>query len=65
MYDKEPIVAQTTQPETVIGDYRIIKSLGRGTTGEVKLSQHTATGQYYALKVIPKKTVIDFQQVTV
>ena len=38
-----------------IGNYQIIKTLGEGSFGKVKLAYHTTTGQKVALKIINKK----------
>ena len=37
-----------------IGDYTVIKTLGVGTTGKVKLAQHKVTNQLVAIKIIKK-----------
>ncbi|GMM29578.1 AMP-activated serine/threonine-protein kinase catalytic subunit [Martiniozyma asiatica (nom. inval.)] len=40
-----------------IGKYQIVKTLGEGSFGKVKLAYHTATGQRVALKMIDRKTL--------
>lgn len=40
-----------------IGRYEVIKTLGEGSFGKVKLAQHTGTGQRVALKIINRKTL--------
>ncbi|KAJ2694620.1 hypothetical protein GGH99_000579 [Coemansia sp. RSA 1285] len=40
----------------MINQYMIIRELGRGTHGKVKLAFDTITGEYYAIKVIDKET---------
>lgn len=40
-----------------IGKYQVIKTLGEGSFGKVKLAQHTVTGQNVALKIINRKTL--------
>lgn len=40
-----------------IGKYQIIKTLGEGSFGKVKLAQHLVTGQKVALKIINRKTL--------
>ncbi|KAH3666874.1 hypothetical protein OGAPHI_003323 [Ogataea philodendri] len=40
-----------------IGKYQIVKDLGEGSFGKVKLAYHTATGQRVALKMINRKTL--------
>jgi BR serine/threonine kinase len=37
-----------------IGDYRVVRTLGTGTTGKVKLGEHVVTGDYVAIKIIKK-----------
>lgn len=40
-----------------IGKYQILKTLGEGSFGKVKLAQHLTTGQKVALKIINRKTL--------
>lgn len=40
-----------------IGKYQVIKTLGEGSFGKVKLAQHLTTGQKVALKIINRKTL--------
>ncbi|KAJ2742548.1 hypothetical protein GGI20_004411 [Coemansia sp. BCRC 34301] len=40
----------------MINQYMIIRELGRGTHGKVKLAFDTTTGDYYAIKVIDKES---------
>ncbi|KAJ1668068.1 hypothetical protein IW140_000765 [Coemansia sp. RSA 1813] len=40
----------------MINQYMIIRELGRGTHGKVKLAFDTITGEYYAIKVIDKES---------
>lgn len=44
-------------PANRIGRYQIIKTLGEGSFGKVKLAQHLSTGQRVALKIINRKTL--------
>lgn len=44
-------------PANRIGKYQIIKTLGEGSFGKVKLAQHLTTGQRVALKIINRKTL--------
>ena len=37
-----------------IGDFTVIKTLGEGTTGKVKLARHNETGDLVAIKIIKK-----------
>ncbi|KAJ2846827.1 hypothetical protein GGI22_006144, partial [Coemansia erecta] len=40
----------------MINQYMIIRELGRGTHGKVKLAFDTITGEYYAIKIIDKES---------
>ncbi|KAH3680303.1 hypothetical protein WICMUC_000370 [Wickerhamomyces mucosus] len=44
-------------PGGKIGKYQIIKTLGEGSFGKVKLAYHLTTGQKVALKIINRKTL--------
>lgn len=44
-------------PANRIGRYQVIKTLGEGSFGKVKLAQHINTGQRVALKIINRKTL--------
>lgn len=41
-----------------IGQYNIVKTLGEGSFGKVKLAVHRGTGQQVALKIISRKKLI-------
>lgn len=41
-----------------IGQYNVIKTLGEGSFGKVKLAVHRSTGQQVALKIISRKKLI-------
>lgn len=43
----------------VLGDYEIIKSIGRGTLGSVFLAEHRFIKQQYVLKVLPEELSSD------
>lgn len=43
-----------TSPANEIGEYTLLRTLGTGTTGKVKLAQSRVTKQYVAIKVIKK-----------
>jgi BR serine/threonine kinase len=47
----EPMAEETGHQ---FGDYVILKTIGAGTTGKVKLARNSATGQLVAIKVIKK-----------
>lgn len=38
-----------------LGPYRIVDSLGRGTTGDVYMAEHSVMGRIVAIKVLPKR----------
>lgn len=40
-----------------VGNYQIVKTLGEGSFGKVKLAYHVTTGQKVALKIINKKVL--------
>lgn len=40
-----------------IGQYQVVKTLGEGSFGKVKLAYHTTTGQRVALKIINRRTL--------
>lgn len=44
-------------PANRIGKYQVIRTLGEGSFGKVKLAQHVGTGQKVALKIINRKTL--------
>jgi carbon catabolite-derepressing protein kinase len=43
--------------ESRLGQYRIIKTVGEGSFGKVKLAVHEGTGQKVALKMISRKNL--------
>ncbi|KAA8913467.1 kinase-like domain-containing protein [Sphaerosporella brunnea] len=45
------------KPESRLGQYRIIKTVGEGSFGKVKLAIHEVTGQKVALKMISRKNL--------
>ncbi|KAJ3156762.1 hypothetical protein HDU86_003528 [Geranomyces michiganensis] len=40
--------------EGVLDDYQIVKTIGEGSFGKVKLAVHLATGEQVAIKIMPK-----------
>ncbi|TID13525.1 hypothetical protein CANINC_004883 [Pichia inconspicua] len=40
--------------ENKVGPWRLGRTLGKGSTGRVRLAKHTTTGQLAAIKIIPK-----------
>ena len=60
-YREEPkrtVVPSESRTGQRIGQYQIIKTLGEGSFGKVKLAVHKHTGQQVALKIIPRKKLI-------
>jgi carbon catabolite-derepressing protein kinase len=51
----ERVKAKTEQR---IDAYKVIRTLGEGSFGKVKLAVHTSTGQQVALKIIARKKLI-------
>jgi carbon catabolite-derepressing protein kinase len=49
---------EKVKTEQRIGAYKIIKTLGEGSFGKVKLAVHQSTGQQVALKIIARKKLI-------
>lgn len=47
-----------SRTEQRIGAYNIVKTLGEGSFGKVKLAVHRGTGQQVALKIISRKNLI-------
>lgn len=45
--------------ENRVGPWRLGRTLGKGSTGRVRLAKHTTTGQLAAIKIVPKN-IIDF-----
>lgn len=40
-----------------VGPWRLGRTLGRGSSGRVRLAKHTLTGQLAAVKIVPKSSV--------
>lgn len=53
-----PNVREKIKTEQRIGAYKVIKTLGEGSFGKVKLAVHISTGQQVALKIIARKKLI-------
>jgi carbon catabolite-derepressing protein kinase len=49
---------EKVRTEQRIGAYNIVKTLGEGSFGKVKLAIHRSTGQQVALKIIARKKLI-------
>lgn len=54
---KPELLDANGNPAHQIGKYQIIRNLGEGSFGKVKLAQHLVTGQKVALKIINRKTL--------
>ncbi|XP_053551398.1 serine/threonine-protein kinase MARK2-like [Bombina bombina] len=53
----EPQVAASTTPQEehlIVGNYRLLQTLGKGSYAEVRLAQHIKTGKQVAVKIIDK-----------
>ena len=46
-----------TYPHVCVNSYKLIKTLGRGTFGKVKLAENMDTGELVAMKIIDKHEV--------
>jgi hypothetical protein len=42
----------------MIGPWRIGRTIGKGSSGRVKIAKHSITGQYAAVKIVPKHALI-------
>jgi len=51
------------QNNAQINDFSIMKNLGEGSFGLVKLVEHKATKEFYAMKVLIKAKVVKTKQV--
>lgn len=49
---------EKSKAEQRIGAYKIIRTLGEGSFGKVRLATHVGTGQQVALKIIARKKLI-------
>ena len=47
-----------SRPSQRLGQYTVIKTLGEGSFGKVKLAVHQVSGQKVALKIISRKKLI-------
>jgi len=50
-------------PKLQLTDFVILRTLGTGSFGRVRLVQYKATGQYYAMKILKKSEVVRLKQV--
>ncbi|KAK0615860.1 Pkinase-domain-containing protein [Bombardia bombarda] len=58
MASTEAPLRDKIRTEQRIGAYNIVKTLGEGSFGKVKLAVHRSTGQQVALKIIARKKLI-------
>lgn len=49
---------EKAKTEQRIGAYKVVRTLGEGSFGKVKLAIHNGTGQQVALKIIARKKLI-------
>ncbi|KAK5987471.1 Sucrose non-fermenting protein kinase 1 [Cladobotryum mycophilum] len=56
--DPPPQQREKSKAEQRIGAYKIIRTLGEGSFGKVRLAVHNGTGQQVALKIIARKKLI-------
>lgn len=42
-----------------IGPWRIGKTIGKGSSGRVKIAKHSKTGKYAAVKIVPKQMLLN------
>lgn len=54
----EAPLKERIKTEQRIGAYKVIRTLGEGSFGKVKLAIHNGTGQQVALKIIARKKLI-------
>lgn len=53
-----PPTTEKSRTEQRVGQYNIVRTLGEGSFGKVKLAVHRSTGQKVALKIIARKKLI-------
>ncbi|CDH49082.1 br serine threonine-protein kinase 2-like [Lichtheimia corymbifera JMRC:FSU:9682] len=56
--NRDPIHQQQQQPLKQVGDYVLVKTIGRGSSGHVKLGIHKTTGEHVAIKMIPRRHLL-------
>src|SRR5262249_7470163 len=57
--DSSPPAAEDLEPETVLGDYRLIREIGRGGMGVVYEARQISLGRRVAVKVLSGAGVLD------
>ncbi len=57
----EPVVAAETLALEQVGDFRIIRQVGKGGMGVVYEAEQVSLGRHVALKVLPRSMIVDGQ----
>jgi carbon catabolite-derepressing protein kinase len=57
-YSREPTSTSTTSLQQRLQQYTILRTLGEGSFGKVKLAIHKTSGQKVALKIINRKKLM-------
>lgn len=50
------------QTSTIVGNYKLEKTIGEGTFGKVKLAIHLPTQEYVAIKILEKSKIHDQEE---
>ncbi|OWT40678.1 serine/threonine-protein kinase [Cryptococcus neoformans] len=49
----------TRDEKQYIGQWRIGRTIGKGSSGRVKIAKHAVTGKYAAIKIVPKGLILN------
>ncbi|KAJ9118609.1 hypothetical protein QFC22_003829 [Naganishia vaughanmartiniae] len=49
----------TKEDAKMIGQWRIGRTIGKGSSGRVKIAKHSITGKYAAIKIVPKGLILN------
>jgi serine/threonine-protein kinase HSL1 (negative regulator of Swe1 kinase) len=49
--------AASRRSKSHVGPWRLGRTLGRGSSGRVRLAKHSVTGQLAAVKIVPKSII--------